>query len=259
MSTDPISSGAAPQSVTTLNTGAATEAHDSTLTDYDDFLTLLTTELKNQDPLNPQDSSEWIAQLANFSSVEQQINMNTKLDELIALSSADSVSELASWLGHSVSAPGVALAFDGDELSIPFPSDPQAEEARIHVMDASGAVVATLPASAAGGEVVWDGATDDGGQAPAGAYSVEFHYSRQTDDGPESWSVRPEVYADVLEARQGETGTELVLSTGDIVRADDVTGVSRSSDTLSDDGESSSGGFLGAVEDAAEAVVDAVT
>ena len=51
--------------------------------DYDAFLTLLVAQLKNQDPTNPTDSGEYLAQLASFSSVEQQIQTNTKLDSII--------------------------------------------------------------------------------------------------------------------------------------------------------------------------------
>jgi flagellar basal-body rod modification protein FlgD len=67
--------------------------------DYDSFLTLLIAQLKNQDPTEPQDSAQYIAQLATFSNVEQSIKSNAKLDQLItslALSQADAV------LGHTV-------------------------------------------------------------------------------------------------------------------------------------------------------------
>jgi flagellar basal-body rod modification protein FlgD len=65
-----------------------------TTLDYDSFLTLLIAQLKNQDPTEPQDSAEYIAQLATFSNVEQSIKTNAKLDELMtsfALSQADGV------------------------------------------------------------------------------------------------------------------------------------------------------------------------
>jgi flagellar basal-body rod modification protein FlgD len=62
--------------------------------DYDSFLTLLVAQLKNQDPTEPQDSAQYIAQLATFSNVEQSIKSNAKLDQLMtafALSQADDV------------------------------------------------------------------------------------------------------------------------------------------------------------------------
>lgn len=259
--------GASPTTATATPATTATDNDSltsSTLTDYEDFLTLLTAQMENQDPLNPQDSSEWIAQLAQFSSVEQQVNMNTKLDELIALSSADNVAELSSWLGTEVSAPNVGFTFDGQEQVWAFPADSSADEARLLVRDASGAVVATLPASPSGGDVEWDGAQDDGGQAPAGVYDLEYAYSRQTADGVESWSVLPDGASRVVEARQGDGGTELFLENGQRILASDVASVRADGGaTDGDDGETESGGVIGAVGDAigdaADAVVDAVT
>lgn len=82
-----------PTTPTTAASGAK-----STL-DYDSFLQLLVTEMKNQDPTDPMKSSDYMAQFASFSSVEQAIQTNNKLDSLLtssALSQADAV------LGHTV-------------------------------------------------------------------------------------------------------------------------------------------------------------
>ena len=71
-------------------------------TDFDTFLALLTTQLRNQDPTSPADSTELVAQLANFSSVEQQIKTNDKLDTLIAsLSGANYSNLLGKWLSSA--------------------------------------------------------------------------------------------------------------------------------------------------------------
>jgi flagellar basal-body rod modification protein FlgD len=75
---------------TTKTTGSSattsTEASSAKLTQsYDSFLKLLTTQLQNQDPLSPMESSEFTNQLVQFSQVEQQISQNTKLDKLVSL------------------------------------------------------------------------------------------------------------------------------------------------------------------------------
>src|SRR5688572_32958323 len=76
----------ATNSVTpTTNTGD--HALASLSGDYTDFLTLLTAQLKNQDPLSPMDATQFTQQLVQFSAVEQQINGNKKLDQLIGLQS----------------------------------------------------------------------------------------------------------------------------------------------------------------------------
>jgi flagellar basal-body rod modification protein FlgD len=68
-------------------TGPAATATAKNSMDYDSFLKLLIAEMKNQDPLSPKDSSEFVAQFASFSQVEQAIRTNQKLDELLSVSS----------------------------------------------------------------------------------------------------------------------------------------------------------------------------
>jgi len=78
--------------MTTISTTSGTSSTQTTTSDsstksstlnYDDFLQLMVAQLKNQDPLNPTDSTEYMSQIAQFSSVEQGINANSKLDQLI--------------------------------------------------------------------------------------------------------------------------------------------------------------------------------
>jgi flagellar basal-body rod modification protein FlgD len=85
-----------PMISSTANTTStsATSASSQATVDYDTFLQLLVTQMKNQDPLSPMDSTEYVAQLATFSQVEQSIQINEKLDELLqgsALSQADAL------------------------------------------------------------------------------------------------------------------------------------------------------------------------
>src|SRR5262245_48791469 len=72
--------------------------------DFNNFLTLLTTQLKNQDPLSPMDSTEFTQQLVAFTGVEQQINTNTKLDQLIKLDKAGLMTSAASYIGTEIEA-----------------------------------------------------------------------------------------------------------------------------------------------------------
>ena len=66
---------------------SASKAAQTSTLDYNSFLTLLISQMKNQDPLNPQDPTQYVSQLASFSAVEQQINTNAKLDSLLSGSS----------------------------------------------------------------------------------------------------------------------------------------------------------------------------
>lgn len=74
----------------------------SNMVDYDTFLKLLVAEMKNQDPTNPMDSTEYVAQLANFSNVEQGVQINKKLDQLLQFSS---ISQAGSLIGRTLTSP----------------------------------------------------------------------------------------------------------------------------------------------------------
>ncbi|MFB9981718.1 flagellar hook assembly protein FlgD [Mesorhizobium kowhaii] len=81
---------------TTIPTGAnqASQQTSKTAVDYQSFLKLLIAEMKNQDPTKPMDSTQYVAQLATFSQVEQSVQTNTKLDQIMsssALSQADAL------------------------------------------------------------------------------------------------------------------------------------------------------------------------
>jgi flagellar basal-body rod modification protein FlgD len=86
--------------MTTIPAGAnQTTAKSKTAVDYQSFLKLLIAQMKNQDPTQPMDSTQYVAQLATFSQVEQSVQMNTKLDSILqssALSQADAL------IGHSI-------------------------------------------------------------------------------------------------------------------------------------------------------------
>ena len=74
--------------------GGLTNATSKTGMDYDSFLKLLVAEMSNQDPLNPTDSTEYVAQFATFANVEQSIATNTKLDSMMAVSALTQANSL---------------------------------------------------------------------------------------------------------------------------------------------------------------------
>lgn len=84
-----------PQRTNTTGTGAAANtASTKTMADYDSFLKLLVAEMKNQDPTNPMDATQYVAQLASFSQVEQSVQMNSKLTQLLQASAVDQASSM---------------------------------------------------------------------------------------------------------------------------------------------------------------------
>lgn len=221
-----VDSAAAVSSALSQSTSSSSAAQSS-LADYDDFLTLLTTQLRNQDPLNPQDSTEFVEQIATFTNVEQQIAANGKLDQLIALQTGGQLVDLAQWVGREVSAEGVTVDYQGGEISVDVPSSGGADTSELVIRDHNGSEIARLSAPTAGGTVVWDGTETDGGKAAYGLYQVEFAFTTTGANGADVETVTPRSTGVVIEARLNDAGeTELVLEGGIVVvRPDDVTSV----------------------------------
>ncbi|RLQ88845.1 flagellar hook assembly protein FlgD [Notoacmeibacter ruber] len=93
-----MTSVSATQAAAGANTQPTSSATQN-MVDYDMFLQLLVTQMKNQDPTSPADSMDYVAQLANFSNVEQGVQINAKLDQILAMSS---LSEAGSLIGRTI-------------------------------------------------------------------------------------------------------------------------------------------------------------
>jgi flagellar basal-body rod modification protein FlgD len=139
---------------------------------FDTFLTLLTTQLQYQDPLDPMDTNEFTSQLVEFTSVEQAISTNQKLDELLALQSGMQLNDAVNYIGKTVGADGIILMLQGGEATITYDLGANAADANILVIDEQGNTVRTLEGDTSVGhhEVVWDGLDDDGEPLEDGLY-----------------------------------------------------------------------------------------
>lgn len=159
-----------------LNSAQRTEQQSVALAqDFTDFLTLLTTQLQNQDPLSPMDSTEFTNQLVQFSQVEQAINQNQKLDDMLALQLGSISSVALGYVGLDVSYRGSEFAFDGqDPVKINYSLGEDAYSAKINVFDERGSLVYTAdaPKSSGSHEITWDGSHMGGGFVEEGTYSV---------------------------------------------------------------------------------------
>jgi flagellar basal-body rod modification protein FlgD len=141
----------------------------------DDFLKLFMTQLQNQDPLNPQDSSQFIGQLAQLTQVEQAYNTNTNLQNL--LDAQNNASQLAavSFIGKEVTATGSQTTVtDGVQPVLNYNLSGNANQVSLVIKDADGNTVRTLtqgPATAGNYSLAWDGMDSNNTALPPGTYN----------------------------------------------------------------------------------------
>ncbi len=141
----------------------------------DDFLKLFITQLQNQDPLNPMDSTQFISQLAQMTQVEQAYNTNTNLQNILNAINGNSSFSAVSFIGKSVQAPGSQVTLtEGSQPVLNYSLPQSAASTEIDITDGSGKIVRTItgPAGSAGNySVVWDGKDSSNNTLPAGTYN----------------------------------------------------------------------------------------
>jgi flagellar basal-body rod modification protein FlgD len=143
----------------------------------DAFLKLLVAQLKNQDPLKPQDNSAFVAELAQFSSLEQSMGVNDKLNQMMLQNQGMANSNVVNMVGQVATVKGSLVTTDGSGVGVPvtFAQDRASDKTVIQIQDANGKIVRTLDL---GGRplgishITWDGKSDDGLVQPAGTYAV---------------------------------------------------------------------------------------
>ncbi|WP_323768691.1 flagellar hook capping FlgD N-terminal domain-containing protein [Marinovum sp.] len=204
--------------VTTAQTASTTGALSS---DFDTFLQMLTAQMRNQDPLNPLDSTEFASQLATFSSVEQQVVTNDLLSSMVNLLGAGGLGDMADWVGQAVRADRPAY-FDGSPVRLSVTTAPVAEESYLEVYDESDTLVQRLALPSGQSTFEWAGVDDSGAPLPAGQYSFVVDNLFQG----ESIGLTPvSSYHEVIEARIENGALVLGLNGGGSVDVEEITGV----------------------------------
>lgn len=199
-------------------TPPAAKADQLISSDFNTFLKMLTTQLKNQDPLNPMDNSEYAVQLATFSGVEQQVKTNTLLESLGTQLGLSGLSTYAGWVGKDARA-DMPVWYSGKPVTLAAQPDPQADRADLVVTDAAGGVVARQPVPLDADTASWTGLDPSGVPLPTGRYSFALESFAQ---GLRISTTPAEAYARVVEVRGGATPT-LVFEGGVEVEAKTVT------------------------------------
>lgn len=179
---------------------------------FEMFLTLLTEQMKNQDPLNPLDSTQFVDQLVDFSSVEQQIAQNQNLESLLILQSAAAQANSVGYIGRVATADTpVSYLEDGKaEWDYILPEDAQSVEL---VIKQGETIVARLDGEASSGSHTfeWDGRNDTGMQLDDGVYTLEV-YAANTDGE----NMDAEIRASGRVTGIDMSGNEVIVQMGNI-------------------------------------------
>lgn len=170
--------------------GATAESSQKLVENFDTFLSLLTTQLKYQDPLDPMDSSEFVAQLVQFTNVEQSIATNSNLEKLLAMQSANQMVGALGYIGKQVEAKSSEIALRNGQATFNYTLNDTAASAAIIVTDKSGNTVYTTPAETTAGKhsFTWQGTDSNGASVADGTYSIRIA-ARDSNSGVVSTST----------------------------------------------------------------------
>lgn len=144
---------------------------------FDTFLSLLTTQLQNQDPLSPVDTDQFTQQLVQFTGVEQQIQTNSLLQSLVGQTNASSAGSALGFLGQIAEFnSGEAVLEEGAGIDFALRVPTNATSAQLIVSDAFGREIFQTSADQSGfgttQTFTWDGRTSNGSPAPPGRYTL---------------------------------------------------------------------------------------
>ncbi len=209
-------------SSTDISTSTVEAASDEL--DKNSFLTLLVTQLQYQDPLNPQDNQEFVAQLATFSQLEQSQSMNDSLSAVyLAISSMNNAS-MTQLLGQQIVAKGDTFHYASGDEELHYDAASAVQNATLTITNADGSVVYTEELGGLDegeGSYTWDGSTISG-IAEEGDYTFTITGTDTAGDDVEITAL----IAGVIDGMSFEEGTPtpsiegIDLSLGDIIRVE---------------------------------------
>ncbi len=191
--------------------------------DFQTFLRLLTTQMQNQDPLNPMESTEFASQLAQFSGVEQQVRTNDLLTGLQAGIATQGMGQLGGWIGMEARAE-MPVNFEGQTVTLAGAPNVLADRMELIVRDARGEVVQQIPVPLSPDRFAWDGSDLSGVTVPEGIYSFTIENWSGEDMIEERGAM---VYSTIEEAQLVGGEVWLTMEGGLSIPAETVLGLRR--------------------------------
>ncbi len=202
---------------TTAATGKSTAKTKAEATmGKEDFLKLLVAQLQNQDPLSPEDPTEFTAQLAQFSSLEQLTTLNESMDNFVTSNANSDRLSTLSTIGKDVAYTGSTFNYSGSPIELGYNLDATASSVSL-ILQLNGSTVATLDGrdlTVGNHYIAWDGLTSSGAQAASGKYTIILQ-AKAADGG--SVAATPLIKSEVTGIDLGgESGGTLITKAGEI-------------------------------------------
>ena len=193
--------------------------------DFDQFLLLLTTQLKNQDPTEPLDTNQFTQQLVQFASVEQQIATNKNIERLVDLSGGQGINAGVGYLGQVVEADGNGGMLNNGTASFVYELPAPAANVDVFIADAKGQVVFSGKGSTLSGKnvVTWDGTNSlSGSKMPDGDYYITVRATTGAGDKLDSKTYT----SGVVSAVESDPQNGIQLNIGNIkINTEDIKAV----------------------------------
>ncbi len=189
--------------------------------DFETFIKMLTTQMKNQDPLNPIESADFAVQLATFSNVEQQVKTNDLLSSLGDRIGSLGVAQLSGWVGMDARA-RMPVSFSGAPVTLDVTAAAEADAAELVVRDINGNEIQRLSAPTTSGSIEWLGHNEFGDPLLSGTYKISLDSYREGELIASNMAVTNDR---IIEARSENGDITLVMSGGQQVAANDIIGL----------------------------------
>ena len=189
----------------------------------DVFLRLLVTQLQNQDPTNPTDNADFIAELAQFSTLEQNTTTNDLLEQLISQDTQRTEFDLVNLIGRTVVSEGDTVSLgESDQPILAYALNDIASQVLVEVLGENGEVLRSIQPETAGTagahQVQWDGLDEDGDRLPEGVYQFRVKAVNGNQELVSNFTFARERVSNIL------FGTEnpVVLQSGKILNTEDI-------------------------------------
>ena len=215
-----ISAIGSSTAATATTSGKSAGASAGTGADFDTFLKMLTAQLKNQDPLNPMEGTDFAVQLATFSGVEQQTQTNQLLNQLVSqLGGGGGLGQTATWIGKEARTTE-PVWFGDAALTLDVQPDSAADSVTLIALNANGREVTREEIGPGSGQIEWLGRDDLGQKLPDGLYSFVIESNRKGEVISED---AVGVYAKIVETQMSDDEIEVIFENGGSALASAIT------------------------------------